>query len=359
MQKLFTTILFLFTAICLHGQMYGDIIFVDSICKSDIRLDDATKNKPRPDIAVLAFESTSNTKYALDQYQEVYAKVTEFFLKYKPTDEDMIASAKFMPAGASDEIFVKVIKAENTFNPEKVKFVTDKGKEYTGKYDENKKGWTITLLGSDANDGQNLFVVQEETPNNFATLARLNIFSYEPKTIKVRLVPVNNFTNGFSANAVSQELNAIYNKVGITCDVSMADNFEYDYALHDNTYKIVEYECHNPYTFRLMQGSTEIARKTTTDIETYVTFTASDGVMEGKTYTVIAEGRGGWKYTTNATTVPASAGQLPFPLRINYYTHDNDWWYGTRGTNYNVCDLLRRIRQNYIYIRIKITGNEK
>ncbi|MDR2474472.1 MAG: hypothetical protein LBD45_01310 [Bacteroidales bacterium] len=195
---------------------------------SGIQLDDATKNTPRPDIATLEFQTTSNTQYALDQYKDVYAKVTEFFLKYKLSDEEMIASAKFMIPGASDEIFVKVIQSGSGFKPDKVHFVTDKGKEYQATYDATKQGWTVTLLGSEANDGQNLYVVQEESSGKPATLTRLNIYSYEPKSLKVRLVPVNGFTNSFSATAVSQQLNAIYNKVGITCDVEMASSFNYE-----------------------------------------------------------------------------------------------------------------------------------
>ncbi|MDR0700387.1 MAG: hypothetical protein LBG28_14405 [Tannerella sp.] len=62
------------------------------------------------------------------------------FLKYKPTNEDMIASAKFMTPGASDEIFVRILSSGDGFAPEKVHFVTDKGKDYNGVYDEEKRG---------------------------------------------------------------------------------------------------------------------------------------------------------------------------------------------------------------------------
>ncbi|MDR3339390.1 MAG: AHH domain-containing protein, partial [Candidatus Symbiothrix sp.] len=121
-----------------------------------------------------------------------------------------------------------VTESKSGFNPDKVHFVTDKSKEYKGVYDAAKQGWTLTVLGSDANDGQYLYVVQEESSGKYATLARLNIYSYEPKSIKVKLVPVNGFTNNFSANNVSTQLNSIYNKVGITCVVEMAGSFDYE-----------------------------------------------------------------------------------------------------------------------------------
>jgi hypothetical protein len=195
---------------------------------SDIRLPAEEKETPHPELAVLQFEETANTKFALDPYRDVYAKVTEYFLKYKPTNEDMIASAKFMTPGASDEIFVRILSSGNGFAPEKVHFVTDKGKDYNGVYDEEKRVWTLTLVGGEADDGQHLYAVMETAPGEYATLARLNIYTYTPKSINVKLIPVNGFTNGFTKENVSQELNAIYNRVGINCEVEMTPDFEYE-----------------------------------------------------------------------------------------------------------------------------------
>jgi hypothetical protein len=192
---------------------------------SNIRLDEATKETPHPELAVLQFEETANTRYALDPYRDIYAKVTEYFLAYKPTTKDMTASAKFMLPGVSDEIFVRIAESHEGFDASKVHFVTDKGQEYKGVY--TGQGWTLTLAGGAAGDGQHLYAVQETAPGKYATLTRLNIYTYEPKSIKVRLIPVNGFTNGFTANRVSQELNAIYNKAGITCEVEIAGSFDY------------------------------------------------------------------------------------------------------------------------------------
>ena len=197
---------------------------------SDISLPAETRETPRTDIAVVEFQSTDNTKYAVDNYRDIYAKVTEYFLAYKPETKEMIASAKLMLPGASDEIFVKVVESGNSFNPDKVRFVTGNGQEYKGEYDASKGGWRVTLAGSAANDGQSLYVVYEESSGKHATIARLNIYSYEPKTVKVKLVPVNGFTNGFTASSVSSQLNAIYNKVSITCEVEIAPSFGYTFA---------------------------------------------------------------------------------------------------------------------------------
>jgi hypothetical protein len=156
-------------------------------------------------------------------------------LKYKPTTKDMIASAKFMLPGASDEIFVRIAASNPGFDPNKVHFVTDKGQEYKGTYN-GSDGWMLTLVGGAVNDGQHLYVVQETTKGKSETLARLNIFTYEPKSIKVRLVPVNGFTNGLTAQEVDRQLNAIYNKVGIDCEVEMAPSFNHPFP--NNTFNV-------------------------------------------------------------------------------------------------------------------------
>jgi hypothetical protein len=213
----------------LFAQQHGgnDTFIVEDSCH--IRLDEATKETPRDDIAKVAFEATPNTKYAIDPYRDVYAKVTEFLQKYKASNKDMAASAKFMLPGVSDEIFVRVIESKEGFDPAKVHFVTDKGQEYKGVYYAAKNGWTVNLAGSAAGDGQHLYVVHEVGKGN-ATLARLNIYTYEPKTVKIKLVPVNGFTNGFTAGNVSSQLNSIYQKVGITCEVEVAPSFGYTFA---------------------------------------------------------------------------------------------------------------------------------
>jgi hypothetical protein len=103
----------------LFAQQHGgnDTFIVEDSCH--IRLDEATKETLRADIAVVEFEATANTKYALDQYRDVYAKVTEFLQKYKASNKDMAASAKFMLPGVSDEIFVRVIESKEGFDPAK------------------------------------------------------------------------------------------------------------------------------------------------------------------------------------------------------------------------------------------------
>ena len=128
------------------------------------------KDKPNPEIATVAFETTSKTRYAFDLYRDIYARVPEYFLKYKPSTNDMIASAKFIVAGESDEIFVRIKNRKADFDPQKVRFLTGNGKEYKGGYNAVENGWTLTLIGGNAGDGQEVYVVYETEPGKVATL---------------------------------------------------------------------------------------------------------------------------------------------------------------------------------------------
>jgi hypothetical protein len=199
----------------------GDIKEISSAA-SDVRLDRATMETPHPELATLQFEETANTKYALDPYRDIYAGVTEYFLAYKPTTKDMIASAKFMLPGVSDEIFVRIAESHEGFDASKVRFVTDKGREYKGVYN-GKDGWTLTSTGGAAGDGQQLYAVQETAPGQYATLARLNIYTYEALERRVTLVPVNGVTNGLTKQTVEEGLNRIYGKIGVRWTVDILE----------------------------------------------------------------------------------------------------------------------------------------
>ncbi|MDR1717338.1 MAG: hypothetical protein LBS20_16005 [Prevotella sp.] len=190
---------------------------------SEIKLDNATRDT-QSKFAVLSFKATANTKYALDEYRDVYDKVTEYKDQYKAEGTAITASAKFMLPGASDEIAVYIKENnENKLLPEKVRFVTGKGREYPATYDNQTKGWTLTIVGGQANDGQELYAVQDIGDDKYETLGKLNIFTYEPLERKVTLVPVNGAMNGLDKQTVQNGLNEIYGRVGIHWTVNVLE----------------------------------------------------------------------------------------------------------------------------------------
>ncbi|GHV15275.1 hypothetical protein FACS1894169_06150 [Bacteroidia bacterium] len=190
---------------------------------SDIKLDSSTKDT-QSKLASLSFKATPNTKYALDEYRPIYEKVTEYYVNYKVEGTQITASAKFMLPGASDEIAVYIKEnKDNKLQPEKVRFVTGKGKEYSATYDNQTKEWTLTIVGGQANDGQELYVVQDVGKDKYETLGKLNIFTYEPLKRSVTLVPVNGKNNNLDRQTVQDGLNEIYGKIGISWTVNILE----------------------------------------------------------------------------------------------------------------------------------------
>lgn len=205
------------------GKIYeidedGNITLISQI--SDIKLDDKTKNKQRSDIATLSFRASTNTKYSIDEYKDIYAKVTEYYEKYKFEGTNIEASAKFMLPGTSDEVEVYIKDSKKQFVPDSVRFINSSGKEYTSKYNQESRTWLLTTVGSEANDGQELFAVQRLADGSVATLGKLNIFTYQPFERTLNLVSVNGASNHLNAQSVQEELNKIYGKIGITWKVN-------------------------------------------------------------------------------------------------------------------------------------------
>lgn len=196
--------------------------------KSDIKLNDTTKEKLRTDIAAISFEPLPATRYALDVYNDVYKESTSVFEKYQLKDEvsKIPASVKFIVPGASDEFFVRVKASNADFDFDKVRFVTGVGKEYKGTPKNDKSGWNLTVVSSEANDGQEIYVVQQTSDGSYATLAKLNVFSYTPKETTINLVAVNGYEIS-NVDEIAAKLNTIYNKIGLDIKVDIIRGFDY------------------------------------------------------------------------------------------------------------------------------------
>lgn len=67
----------------LFSQQHCENDSIVVIKDSNIIYNDFVKDKLHPEIATIAFEATSKTRYAFDQYRDIHSKVTEYFLKYK------------------------------------------------------------------------------------------------------------------------------------------------------------------------------------------------------------------------------------------------------------------------------------
>ena len=189
--------------------------------QSDIALNAQNKETLRSDIATIRFSATPNTVYAFDAYDDIYKKDVDFYTNYKESEEGFPADCKFILEGKSDELYAYIATKGDAFDASKIKFISTAGKEIQANREGDK--WKLTLSGSKAGDGQVIYAVQTIENGETATLGKLKILSYSPKTVKVGLVPVNGFK--LDTENIKKELNRIYNPVGITCMVTVEDSF--------------------------------------------------------------------------------------------------------------------------------------
>lgn len=207
--------------------------------KSSITLDDKTKFVQDTTIVAVHFEKTANTRYELDVYQKVYSKVPEYEREYKIGDTEAIrVSAKLMLPNTSDEIFVRTEPKQDSFDPAKVHFITENRTEYKAEYKNG--GWIVNLVAPPANDGQLVYAVYEKPDGKYSTLAILKVLTYEPKEVNVMLVPVNKKAgaHGIDGETIQREVNAIYNKFGVTVNIKVSDK-EFNYnPIDGNTFQV-------------------------------------------------------------------------------------------------------------------------
>jgi hypothetical protein len=175
---------------------------------------------------VVTFENDDTSQYAIDQTQDYYQSVMIIKDKYQLLDGKYKVKWKYIPPGKTEQIIAK-LDNKNNIDPTKVKFKTRVGKVYESAYNSENNTYTITLVGGQDADGQELFAIYPSTtPGIWSNLGKLNIISYTP--VERSLVLVKTLENDDTeAGKVEDELNQIYNPVGVNWTVS-SEQFTYN-----------------------------------------------------------------------------------------------------------------------------------
>ena len=171
-------------------------------------------------------EPNINTIYALDNWRTEYGQSVLWGAKYEdPNITGLKVGNKCMAPGVPDVLKV-TLTLYNSTNPDKVKFITPKGVSFT--YTRDRNDYTVNVLGGPKNDAQELYVTIDNGGGNYVSVGKLKLASYEPKTIKVAIVPVGSASipPGIDAANLQTELNKIYNPVCINVKVRVAERFD-------------------------------------------------------------------------------------------------------------------------------------
>jgi hypothetical protein len=198
--------------------------------------------------ATVTFANDASSLYALDSWQNYYSSVgiisdgngdpnSNFDgCKYEKISANYWVKWKYIPPGKTDKVTAELLISDKAkIDPAKIVFKAKAGKVFESTYNASTHKFTITLLGGEDKDGQELYAMHPATQSgSWWNLGKLDIMSYAPVERKIVLVKTAANDNTDAA-VVQTELNRIYNPVGISWSVS-TDNFEYDtQALFDKS----------------------------------------------------------------------------------------------------------------------------
>ena len=165
-------------------------------------------------------------KYAFDNGQEKwYKKSVKVDRFYKPFAKGYIAPWKLVPVGENDVVTAKYEGSKN-IDLKKVRFASEPNTAaLPTKFNEAEQTWTISLRSVSPGASYDVFAVYEGV-----AIGKLRVVSYTKQQHKVTLVPINEVK--LDKSAIEQQLNTIYNPVGVqftvNVDESMRGNYDWE-----------------------------------------------------------------------------------------------------------------------------------
>ncbi len=184
----------------------------------------------------VTFAPTNETKYAFDPWQKAYDANSQWKAKYESLTVagggQYRVSSKLLVPDEADKVLALVNLKDKSLVPDSIRFVNGKGTQFTTRKITDTS-FEISLVGGPAGDAQEIYALYPITPLSSGegsgvrsyTLGKLLVASYQPRAIKLSLVPVNG--TALNEDAVREQLNAIYEPLGIDFDISIEDNFDY------------------------------------------------------------------------------------------------------------------------------------
>ena len=289
-------------------------------------------------------------KYAFDDGQEKwYKKSVKVDRFYKPFAKGYIAPWKLVPTGENDVVTAKYDGLKN-IDLKKVRFVSEPNSAaLPARLNETEQTWTITLKSVAAGASYDVFAVYEGV-----VIGKLRVVSYAKQQHKVTLVPINE--EKLDKAAIEQELNAIYNPVGVqfTVDVDEHMRGNYDWEVESEKDGLLSTVGKSFWGYdKELKESTEMLNLQKTYHQVAGTL---DGVylfvlngatgLEGQKGDLLGEmprkSRFGYIFTGNspntASLVHIMAHEVGHGIFTLQHTFDSEYGKGTQGKTNNLLD---------------------
>lgn len=178
----------------------------------------------------VTFAPISDMKYAFDAWQKAYDGNSAWSKRYETLPLSGGAkggsyrvSSKLMVPGEADKVLAIINLNNKNLVTDSVRFVNAKGTLFEReKITDNS--YELSLVGGPAGDAQEVYALYS-TGGKTYTLGKLLVATYEPKTINLALVPVNDAP--LDSKAIAAELKKVYEPLGINFNLTPKDNFKY------------------------------------------------------------------------------------------------------------------------------------
>ena len=289
-------------------------------------------------------------KYAFDDGQEKwYKKSVKVDRFYKPFAKGYIAPWKLVPVGENDVVTAKYDGLRN-IDLKKVHFASEPNTAaLPAKLNEAEQTWTISLRSVSSGASYDVFAVYEGV-----VIGKLRVVSYTKQQHKVTLVPINEVK--LDKSAIEQQLNTIYNPVGVqftvNVDESMRGNYDWEVESEkDGLLSTVgksfwgyDKELKESQEMRNLQKTYQQEAGTPDGVYLFVLNGAKgfEGQKEGLLGEMPRKSRFGYIFADNGVKVNSLAHTISHELGHGIFTlqhtFDAEYGKGTQGTTNNLLD---------------------
>ena len=289
-------------------------------------------------------------KYAFDDGQEKwYKKSVKVDRFYKPFAKGYIAPWKLVPVGENDIVMAKYDGLKN-IDLKKVRFVSEPNSAaLPARLNETEQAWTITLRSVSSGASYDVFAVYEGV-----VIGKLRVVSYDKQLHKVTIVPINEVK--LNKVAIEQELNTIYNPVGVQfiVDVDESMRGSYDWEIESEKDGLLstvgksfwgyDKELKESQEMRNLQKTYQQIAGTLDGVYLFVLNGAKgfEGQKEGLLGEMPRKSRFGYIFADNGVKVNSLAHTISHELGHGIFTlqhtFDAEYGKGTQGTTNNLLD---------------------
>ncbi len=186
------------------------------------------------EIGLVTFRDVDGSRYEFDTWNPVYSGSLLIRDKYERLDRDYYVPCKLLPSGASDRVVAHLEIRGSDVDPNKIKFLTRQGTEYVPESFNAESGdYILSLVGGKENDGQELYALYPKPDSGYYNLGKLLILSYPSYSFPVKIVSVGGGLPAEEFSALRQNLENLFSRYGIRCDVSYDETVYSDLQMFD------------------------------------------------------------------------------------------------------------------------------